>query len=436
MPTPMPSGNSPPVVYRLLIRVLSPLICLYTLWRTAKDGGPRYFKERFGFYIVRDSLATNSPSQAKGLKNENTSNNATRLWIHAASVGEVITVLPLLKAWLNKHTDAFVIFTTGTPTGAMVLDQQNIKNVVHHYLPIDFPGACQRFLKQANVKQGWIVETEIWPWLFTQCQQWGTELTIVNGRLSNKTTAQSTGFLASSYKTAIKHVRILARSELDKNRFLSLGAQPELITIAGNLKNIGPVKPKMGERIVDQNYVLAASTHDDEEIRLCVALRNFSCQCPLLIIAPRHPERGSEIREELIGQGFKVAQRSLHEPVSNDCEIYIADTLGELDALYQHALGAFVGGSLIERGGHNLIEPARYACPTIVGPHTFNFFDTVSHYLDGKAIMKCQNEQQVADFLYRASQSDEELKAMGLRAKRLAEKDNVTALKQYQRLLF
>jgi len=159
--------------------------------------------------------------------------------------------------------------------------------------------------------------------------------------------------------------------------------------------------------------------------------KKFACVLP-----PRHPERGSEIREELIGQGFKVAQRSLHEPVSNDCEIYIADTLGELDALYQHALGAFVGGSLIERGGHNLIEPARYACPTIVGPHTFNFFDTVSHYLDGKAIMKCQNEQQVADFLYRASQSDEELKAMGLRAKRLAEKDNVTALKQYQRLLF
>jgi len=182
--------------------------------------------------------------------------------------------------------------------------------------------------------------------------------------------------------------------------------------------------------------VLAASTHDDEEIRLCIAWQNLPHPSPLLVIAPRHPERGPGIREQLVSNGFKVAQRSLDESVENNCDIYIADTLGELDTLYQHALGTFVGGSLIERGGHNIIEPARYACPTIVGPHTFNFIDIVARYSDAAALTKGENEQQVADFLYRASQSDTALKAMARRAKSLAEQDNVIALEHYQRLLF
>lgn len=432
----MPSGHSPPTVYRFLIRVLSPLLFLYTLWRTVKDGGARYFKERFGIYKTRhiaDSSTSNNTSQTS--KTKNASRGSNRLWIHAASVGEVITVLPLLQSWLNKHADASVIFTTGTPTGAKVLEQQKLKNVVHQYLPIDFPGACQRFLTQANIKQGWIVETEIWPWLFTLCHQSGVELTIVNGRLSDKTTSQATGFLASSYKAALKHVRILARSKVDKDRFLLMGALPESISIAGNLKNISPARLSAAERLISQTYVLAASTHDDEEIRVATAWRNLGQQDSLLVIAPRHPERGASIREQLVAQGFNVAQRSLEESVSVECEVYIADTLGELDALYQHALGAFVGGSLIERGGHNIVEPARHACPTIVGPHTFNFIDMVARYSHANALLMCENEQQVADFLFRASLSDAELKAMALRAKGLAEKDNMTALEHYQRLL-
>ena len=168
---------NPPWRYRVLVRLLSPLLAGYTLWRACKDGGSRYWWQRMGVFSLPRNQAVISLDDVQ-------------LWVHAASVGEVLTVLPLVKAW-QARTGEKVLFTTGTPTGAAVLEKQAIDGIRHQYLPVDFPGACQRFINQLPVRTGWIVETEIWPWLYATCDRAGIALTIINGRLSRRTSTQS-----------------------------------------------------------------------------------------------------------------------------------------------------------------------------------------------------------------------------------------------------
>ena len=421
MPTPTPSKNNPPWRYRILLRVLSPILLGYTFWKSIKAAGPRYTRERLGFY---------------GVSTSNAQVNKKQLWVHAASVGEVITVLPLVKSWLATIDNGQVLFTTGTPTGYEVLKKQDINGVTHQYLPIDFPGACRRFLKQAAISHAWIVETEIWPWLYASCYQNGVKLTIINGRLSDTTSKQSVGFLASSYYRALCHVRILARTQEDARRFISLGAKADNVQIAGDLKYAtGSVQLDI-EPFIKQPFVLAASTHAGEELRIADAWKLVTKSKTLLVIAPRHPERGPSIYNDLVKKGFAVALRSIDPTPSDAHEIYVVDTLGELPLLYRYALAAFVGGSLIERGGHNIIEPAQFACPTIVGPHTFNFADMVTRLENNNAIAIAHTATEVANFLANASHGNIALQEMGKRAQFVAEADRQSTLDNYQNLLF
>ena len=427
---------TPPWRYRLLVRLLTPALLAYTLWRTYKDGGARYFCQRLGLYTwdfgkrdERLSCESGTPTT------ENIASQAKRLWIHAASVGEVFTVLPLIKSVQEQNNNASLLVTTGTPTGATVLAQQGIAGVRHQYLPIDFPGACTRFLDQAAIDEAWFVETEIWPWLYACCEKQSIKITIVNGRLSEKTSSQSNGILASSYQRALQHVRVLARSDDDMKNFITLGARPENVQVAGNLKYTGTTAIESQPSALTRRYVLAASTHADEELQLARCWNNISSTL-LLVIVPRHPERGPAIHKQLIEElGSPVSRRSLAEQPSDNDKIYLADTLGELQAWYKDAEATFVGGSLISRGGHNMLEPARYACPTIVGPHTHNFDDIMPMMLTRDAIAIGQDANAVALFLEQASSEGTPHRTMGERARKVAEEsDNV--LQRYEAFLF
>lgn len=410
---------TPPWRYRILVRLLSPALFFYTAWRSWKDGGKKYFLQRLGIY-------SNDEAQAGGVDEK-------PLWIHAASVGEVFTVLPLIKIVQTQRNHAPLLVTTGTPTGAAVLEQQALKGIRHQYLPIDFPGACQRFIKQASVKEAWIVETEIWPWLYACCKECSIEITLINGRLSEKTSSQSKGILASSYRSALQGVRVLARSTTDLQRFIELGAAANKVQLAGNLKYSATVSSHKQLPLLSKPYVLAASTHADEEIQLAQSWISLGVN-HLLVIVPRHPERGPAIAKQLQQLGIQFAQRSLGQQPDNKDTIYLADSLGELQAWYQHAKAAFVGGSLITRGGHNMLEPARYACPTIVGPHTHNFDDIMPAILEQDAIAVGQDANAVAGFLQRAAADDIALSAMGERARKMAE-DSDNVLQRYESLL-
>lgn len=405
---------NPPWRYRILVRLLTPLLIGYTVWRAVKDGGIRYLSERLGIY-------------SKPFTRPN-------LWIHAASVGEVFTVLPLLRKWLIKNPQARVVFTTGTPTGALVLQQQGLQQVQHRYLPVDFPGACRRFVRQLDAATGWIVETEIWPWLYAQCHRNNTALILINGRLSARTSNQAIGLLASSYRRALRDVTVLARSKTDHDNFVRLGADPDKVQTVGNLKYTASADPDNYSPLLPVPYVLAASTHDNEEQQIARAWHAGKTEHSLLVIVPRHPERGVRIMQQLTELGLQVSQRSLSQSPAPEHSVYLADTLGEMQAWYAHARAAFVGGSLIARGGHNVLEPARYACPTVVGPHTSNFDDIVEVMHTDNALTVAQNADEVVEFLSKGAQQEPSVTAMGKRAQLIADKSR-QVLTTYSKLL-
>ena len=407
---------NPPWRYRVLVRLLSPLLAGYTLWRACKDGGSRYWWQRMGVFSLPRNQAVISLDDVQ-------------LWVHAASVGEVLTVLPLVKAW-QARTGEKVLFTTGTPTGAAVLEKQAIDGIRHQYLPVDFPGACQRFINQLPVRTGWIVETEIWPWLYATCDRAGIALTIINGRLSRRTSTQSKGLLSSSYRRALSSVRVLARSQQDVDNFIALGTPPSRVELLGNLKYTDAPGQAASHSPLERDYVLAASTHDDEELQLAGLWLQLAANNDLLVIVPRHPERGPAIMRELTALGAKVSLRSDNQLPAAGEKIYLADTLGEMQAWYQFARACFVGGSLITRGGHNMLEPARYACPVIVGPHTENFEDIMPLLLQSDGIKVAQTSDDVIRFLVGAFQDRADYAMMASRAQQVA-LDSQNVLQRY-----
>lgn len=426
--------NKPVWTYRVLFRLLSPLVLGYTLWRTYKDGGARYLQERLGIYRSSETRRMQiNPAPAE-------------VWIHAASVGEVFTVLPLLKAMGSP-----ILVTTTTPTGAEVLAQQQLPHVRHQYAPLDFSGACNRFFQHANISQGWVVETEIWPWLYASAHAHRVPMTIINARLSHKTSSQASGIMSSAFRRALQQVRILARSEDDAKRFAELGASEASITVVGNLKYADKTKPESCEppqapRLLEQPYLLAASTHEDEELQLAHAFHNqtdFIKSSAVLVLVPRHPERGAAIQKHLASHGISATLRSQNQTPDGgtggskadaDNQIYIADTLGELQAWYTHTIASFVGGSLIKRGGHNMLEAARAGCPIITGPHTFNFTDVVQTLVAEDAIRVAEDANEVVEFFRHVLHEPESFIPMTQRATRLAERSQ-SVLQRYLNIL-
>lgn len=384
---------------------------VHAIARSLKDGGWRYLWQRCGL---------RSPVHQK---------DEPCQWIHAASVGEIITVLPLLKALQERPAAAPLLVTTTTPTGAKVLLNQPLQGVEHRYLPIDTPGSVRRFLNQFSISSVWVVETEIWPWLFACCHQQSIPITIINARLSERTMARATGMSGKALSQALVGVRVLARSEIDAQRYIELGAEPDKIQTLGNLKYARARQIEAETRLLDRHYVVAASTHEDEEQQLAHAwhVRNSN---HLLVIVPRHPERGLAIQKQLQHLGIEAARRSNNETLMPHHRVYVADTVGELMAWYAFARAAFVGGSLTSRGGQNMLEPARYACPTVVGPNTSNFEDIMQRLLDNQAVHVAEDALETVNFLASAASGSDELTSMAKRAEEIA-KDNEHVLERY-----
>lgn len=329
-------------------------------------------------------------------------------------------MLPLLKALKTP-----LLVTTTTPTGMTVLAQQALPHVQHKYLPVDLPGACRRFFNSATIQEGWLVETEIWPWLYATTKARQIPLTIINARLSDKTSSQANGLLSQTFKQALAGVRILARSKDDANRFVELGATPTSIRIVGNLKyaNVGNDEQINNGRLLDRIYLLAASTHEDEELQLALEWSRQQQYAPnkaALVIVPRHPERGVAIQKQLARHDIPCALRSRGEALESQHTVYIADTLGELQAWYTYAVASFIGGSLIERGGHNMLEAARHSNPIVVGPHTFNFDDMVKTLSEHDALNIAMDVNEVVAFFLAVLDNQDAYAAMAARAKNQA----------------
>ncbi len=386
-------------VYRCLLRLLFPAIAAGTAAVALRDGSLRYLAQRLGhFHAV--AAATAQP-----------------LWIHCASVGETNAALTFVEAWLKRHPGDEFVLTTNTVTAAKMLASRAPTaasgRVRHCYLPLDYPLFCRRFLDAVKPRCALIIETEIWLNLFCECHGRGIPLLIINARLSQRTLDGARRF-KDYYRQSLAAVQaILARSEKDAAAFAALGIAADKITVTGNLKRAGNKTTTLPD-LIGRRYVLAASTHADEEVQAAEAWRRALArgQPPserLLVVAPRHPRRGRAIARQLKKRGFDVRLRSRTQapPQATPARIsvYIADTLGELPALIRHADLVFMGGSLAPVGGHNVLEPAQLGVPQVTGPHTHSFHEEVAALKAVGGLIEAP-DQDALEAVFRAALDD------------------------------
>jgi 3-deoxy-D-manno-octulosonic-acid transferase len=362
--------------YRLAMLLLTPYALYYTLRRSLRDGGWRYLRQRLGLGLPD---TTQRP-----------------LWVHCASVGEVHAAAPLLHGLHARHPTLPMLVTTNTPTGAAAAKNRLPGAVSHCYLPIDWAFAARAFARRVRPRAAIVLETELWPGVFACIAATGAPIAIVNGRLSQRSLGVPR-WLQGAQRAALQHVSaVLARNDEDARGFEALGARPGTVQTIGNLKfAASPQSTANQASVIERAYWLAASTHAPEE-RLCVQVQLDNPQLPLLVIAPRYPERGNALAAELTKLGAQVALRSRNDTVSASAQVYIADTLGELDALLSHAQLVFMGGSFAPRGGQNLLEAARHGCPVIVGPHMQNFADETRRLLNASAVLQLDDSDALA----------------------------------------
>lgn len=354
------------LLYTTLLYIIQPLIWVRLWVRGAK--APAYRKrwgERYGFY--------NKPLKAGGIM------------LHSVSVGETLAAIPLVRALRHRYPDLPITVTTMTPTGSERVMSAFGGDVQHVYLPYDLPGALNRFLDKVDPKLVLIMETELWPNLINALHQRQIPLVIANARLSARSAAgykKIGGFIRDILR---RITLIAAQNQEDGERFIELGLKRSQLTVTGSLKFDISVTPELAARAITlrrqwaprRPVWIATSTHEGEETILLEAHRRLLEKHPdlLLILVPRHPERFPTAKELTQKAGFSYTTRSSGEIPSGSTQVVIGDTMGELMLLYGIADLAFVGGSLVERGGHNPLEAAAHAIPVLMGPHTFNFKD-------------------------------------------------------------
>ena len=360
--------------YRALIFLLAPVAIIYTVYRAVKDGGGRYLLQRFGFGFGCPPVQGSS------------------ILIHCASVGEFNAAKPLILALHDRYPDYHLVISTNTPTAAKLVSQQAEERISHVYMPLDYPFAVNRLLTHVRPACALILETEIWPTLFYQAAKKGIGTAIVNGRLTEKT-LRASRFFKKEQQASLRNLSlVLARSDDDHLRFLELGAEPRTTHVVGNLKYAAARVGQSRRQIAFKYpFLLAVSTHENEELQLAQHLPLLRERNHRLVIAPRYPERSKTLCHQLQQENWTVALHSQQDGATEQTDIYIVDTLGQLDGFFSEASLVFVGGSLISRGGHNILEPAGFGKCTIVGPHTDNFA------LETKELKKAEAVVQVSD---------------------------------------
>jgi len=305
------------------------------------------------------------------------------LWIHAVSVGEAQAAVPLARELMSRYPPHPVLFTTTTPTGRDRIRQVFADSVLHCYTPYDLPWVVSRFVKCIRPVVLVVMETELWPNLFAACEGNAVPVVLANVRLSARSTKGYRRIGALS-KEMLARVQVAAtQSQADATRLLSLGMDPERVQVTGSVKfdlnlpaslreQAQVLRRKLG---IERSVFIAASTHDGEDAQVLQAFARVLQVIPrcLLVLVPRHPERFAETAALCRKRGFSTALRS--KPVADlaAIDVYVGDSMGELPLLYAASDIAFVGGSLVPTGGHNMLEPAALGLPVLFGPYVFNF---------------------------------------------------------------
>jgi 3-deoxy-D-manno-octulosonic-acid transferase len=373
--------------YSLLFYILIPFILIRLLWRSIK--APSYrnrWHERFAHYLQV--------------------NPKIDIWFHAVSVGEAEALFPLVRKLLRNHPDAKLLITSTTPTGSARVKAVLNGSVEHVYLPYDIPGPVERFMQHFSPKIAVILETEIWPNLFACCGKNRIPLYIINARLSEKSCRSYQKIRSLVHPTLDQVKLICTQTQEDAARFIAIGAQYETVKTLGNIKydvDIPQVMIDQGHRLKADLFTgrfvwLIASTHKSEETIFLKLYKELKEKIPdlLLIIVPRHPERFGEVKKLCEDQYYSMVMRTSGESIQFGTDVYLVDTMGELKMFYAAADVAFVGGSMVPTGGHNILEAAAVGVPVMFGPFMANFKEIALGVLKHQAAIQCQNKDDIA----------------------------------------
>ena len=327
------------------------------------------------------------------------------IWMHGASVGEAVSMLPLITKLLEIYPDLHIMVTTGTVTSAEVMAKRLPERAFHQYFPLEHPLYAARFIRHWKPDLVLWFESEFWPAMLSTIKRRNIPLILVNGRVSNKSFRRWQQFEFAIRQILDCFTLCLGQSDEDTRRLQVLGAKKT--ASLGNLKYAGlplPVdeakKAKLQAWFEGRPVWLVSSTHDDEEAKIGRFLKDLAKKVPnlLTVIVPRHPHRGIEIQEKLKNDyGLNVALRSKDEEITPSTDVYIADTIGELGIFYELINIVFIGGSLIPHGGQNFMEPSRYKDATIVGPHMFNFTDAMNRARNANAVIEVNDVLELID---------------------------------------
>jgi 3-deoxy-D-manno-octulosonic-acid transferase len=398
------------LVYGVLTRVAAPAVFAATLVRALRD--PAYRKhlgERFG---LGRRVATPG------------------LWLHAVSVGEVSAAAALVRALRERHPEVPFVLTTATPTGRAHAAALFGAGIDVRFLPYDTPGSVRRFLARVRPRAAIIMETELWPNLLHECGRRGVPVLFASARLAASSVPRYRRF-GTLFSAGLRNAWVAAQTTADADRFIALGAAPVRTQVVGNLK----FDMRLGEAAAEDGLTLrdrylggravwtAGSTHEGEEdiVLEAHAMVERAVRGALLVLVPRHPQRFEAVAALLERRGLVFDRRGQSETVRSEAQVLLLDTMGELTAFYAASDAAFVGGSLVPVGGHNLLEPAALGLPVITGPYTQNAPEIARLLMAAGGAFEVAGSTELADAAGRLL-ADPALRArMGESARRVVE---------------
>ena len=405
--------------YSLAHTLLAVPLIGYTLWMALRQRDSNYLRERLG--LAHPPVA--------------------ELIIHAASIGEVNAVIPLLELILARRPHTTILLSTNTPSGRYTAQQHLGNKVRYNYMPIDWRWAVYRYLDRIKPHCVLIMETELWPNFAECCYFRGIRNIIINARLSSRSLNRPQ-FARRWISQAIQYTyAILARSDEDAKRYLSLGAAVDYMKVLGNIKYASVAASNEQAINLGRDYVLLASSRDHEEKLIAHTWLALPGDKPMLVIVPRHIKRTPEIVDDLLALTPAIAVRSRQENVCATTAIYLADTFGELKGFIQGARFVIMGGSFQDFGGQNIIEVAQAGKAVVFGPHMENFHSEAQAFIAATAAIQVEDQHQLASVLTNLLQDSQQLIRLGENGKQLTARythiaeDYFKLLEQYCPLL-
>lgn len=409
--------------YTLIFRLAMPVILLRLLWRSRYLPAYRHrWRERFALFPT--------PEKQGGI------------WIHAVSFGESVAAIPIIKDFQKKHPTVPIAVTNMTPTGSEKMRATFGDSIFNVYVPYDLPGIMRRFIKKINPKLVVIIETELWPNMLHELKKSNIPVLLANGRLSARSATNYQRIKKLTKSMLNCFTKILVQTEIEAERYAMLGCPADKLLVTGSIKFDITIPDTLNESLKlfqaqlgeNREIFIAASTHEGEEEIILEAFRIAKKQIPdlLLVLVPRHPERFEKVAKLCLDYDFKVIRRSSQQACNADTDVFLGDTMGEMLLFYAAADVAFVGGSFVPVGGHNVLEPAALGKAIIVGPHMENFLRITELLKQANAIRQLDDTEKLAKRVIELIQLPSLRRELGLNAEKVVMENRGALLKHLE----